>query len=457
MNTIKAFVLNYVHERQGVVDFDDLTAQILEQFPDSKWDLSHWRWYRSHIITGRFKDEFSEVERQNVKASRVVSNGGQVARRADITSGSKGTPRDDVKQGTPIRLNTIKAYVFSYIHERQGKVDFADLTAQILEHFPNSKWKPNHWVYYRSHIVRGMYGNEFSELERQNVSASPVSNNGEHGAEHSGTAVTRRMAKHSKRYRLFQNKCEEVEREIAIMLAKVSYHVHPSIVEKIAAANAEFKTEFIRIAPPGINPEDFLYSGSACVFPGVRRHISRQGGQTKRNCYRPEDDAIIDDNVFPRHLWIFLHTGGCYNPHAWKSTGMCEFELAHIFAHKPNERRLEQHVFEQVDEGCKPYGLFTCAANVTLIPRGLAKPTDGLKAVRLAFFKRHIELYGESTLPGLKGFKEEALPTWYEDLREYWMDPILPEAWEEKVENLLRYRTSVLKRIFESGVREMPS
>lgn len=39
MITIKDYVFNYVHERQGVVDFTDLTARIQERFPTSKWDL----------------------------------------------------------------------------------------------------------------------------------------------------------------------------------------------------------------------------------------------------------------------------------------------------------------------------------------------------------------------------------------------------------------------------------
>ena len=91
----------------------------------------------------------------------------------------------------------------------------------------------------------------------------------------------------------------------------------------------------------------------------------------------------------------------------------------------------------------------TCASNVVLIPQGYTKPSDKLRAVKIALFRRYIELYGAKILPGLQGFKEEMLPAWYEDLRQHWIEPILPESWEERIEALLEFRSKALHRIFE--------
>lgn len=176
----------------------------------------------------------------------------------------------------------------------------------------------------------------------------------------------------------------------------------------------------------------------------------------KRNAYVQGNDAIIDENMFPRYFWCYMQLGRGYSSPAWKETGMNEFELAHVFAHKLDERDLEKRVFTTADSKCKPHGLFTCAANVVLIPKGLAKPTDGLAAVRVAFFKRHVDLYGEETLPGLCGLKDSEIPEWYDDLRDKWNQPVLPPDWERNVDSLLRYRTRRLRTIFSNANLRRP-
>jgi len=86
---------------------------------------------------------------------------------------------------------------------------------------------------------------------------------------------------------------------------------------------------------------------------------------------------------------------------------------------------------------------------VVLIPKGFAKPTDGLAAVRVAFFRRYIELYGETSLPGLRNLDDEAVPKWYGELE--WNEPILPPDWEEHLEKLFAYRLERLSKLLDSG------
>ncbi|PXF28990.1 hypothetical protein WH50_23230 [Pokkaliibacter plantistimulans] len=127
----------------------------------------------------------------------------------------------------------------------------------------------------------------------------------------------------------------------------------------------------------------------------------------------------------------------------WESSGLGKFELAHVFSHKQDERRSEEKLFKKVDISKKPYGHFTSASNVVLIPKGYAKPTDSMLAIKACFFKRHIDLYG-TNMYGLSGLDDLKIPSWYGDVD--WLEPKLPIDWREKISNLLKYRSEYLKR-----------
>jgi len=61
--TIKSLVLDYVHKVGGAVDYSELTRQVKEQFPDSKWQRTHWAWYKNQILRARFREMFTDMER----------------------------------------------------------------------------------------------------------------------------------------------------------------------------------------------------------------------------------------------------------------------------------------------------------------------------------------------------------------------------------------------------------
>ena len=186
----------------------------------------------------------------------------------------------------------------------------------------------------------------------------------------------------------------------------------------------------------------YLFDGSACVFPGVRRYVNARG---KRQAYNFEEGAILDDNVFPRHIWCFLLKGTAFSGPAWKGTGLGEFELAHIFSHKPSEIGLENQFFHKVDKEVSPFSNFTCGANIVLLPKGTVRPTDNSASIKSIFYKRHIELFGESTLKCQSGFKEDKVPSWYGSL--HWNSPILPPGWRENLQKLFGYRKNRLTNI----------
>lgn len=233
-----------------------------------------------------------------------------------------------------------------------------------------------------------------------------------------------------------KNKIGEFEKDICSILSSLSYHVHPKIIERIQDRNRYDLAYFTELFTDKIEIKNYLFNGSACVFPGVRRYVSGAG---VKKAYNPSYRAIIDDNTFPRHIWCFLASGNTYNGPNWKSSGLNEFELAHIFVHKESELQFEKQFFQNVQSDLFPYNDFSCACNVVLLPKGTVRPTDNSKNIKAVFYKRYIDLYGEAPLNGRQGFNESEVPDWYDEL--VWNDPPLPQDWEENIEKLLDYRT----------------
>jgi len=243
---------------------------------------------------------------------------------------------------------------------------------------------------------------------------------------------------------IIKNRVAEFERDICVVLSQCVYHMHPKIVEKIQSKNIEEYDYFRRLFTNKIEVDHYLFDGSACVFPGVRRYVSGKG---KRQAYNTGYKAIIDDNAFPRHIWCYLQNGSSYSGPNWKKTGLSEFELAHIFTHKEREIGLEREFFSSMKRGLHPYGEFSCACNVVLLPKGTVRPTDNSTAVKAAFYQRYIDLYGESPLNGRSGFNSLCVPNWYGELE--WNEPHLPIGWEENLETLLKYRTKRITHLLK--------
>ena len=244
---------------------------------------------------------------------------------------------------------------------------------------------------------------------------------------------------------MYEDLSSEFQKDIAMILAKITHHIHPDIIKIIELENTKFKSHFDLVKHEKCSTEAFFYDRSDCLFPGFRRPINREKRSGwKNNVY--EDGTILNDNTFPRHIWAFLSRGKAYSggkSGMWAKSGLNRFELAHVFAHKTEERRFELRAFESVDNSLEPFGLFTSASNVVLIPKGFAKPTDHMDSIKACFYKRHIELYGYNLI-GLGDFNDSILPPWYSEIE--WLEPVLPSDWRTKVDNLLKYRDKYLNR-----------
>lgn len=64
--TIKDTVFRAIHKSKGKLTYEEITAIVKPAFPGSKWQKSHWAWYRYQIRKGRFVTEFSATERRNL-------------------------------------------------------------------------------------------------------------------------------------------------------------------------------------------------------------------------------------------------------------------------------------------------------------------------------------------------------------------------------------------------------
>jgi len=240
------------------------------------------------------------------------------------------------------------------------------------------------------------------------------------------------------------NKIKNFEKDISKILAQLCHHIHPRIIKRIQQANQNEYAYFQKIFHDIIEIDNYLFPGSVCVFPGVRRYVSGKGS---KNQYNREYRAIIDDNTFPRHLWCYLVNNKNYNGPNWKETGLHQFELAHIFTHKTSELDFEKQFFNSYNESLDPHGEFTCGCNIVLLPKGTVRPTDNSEVIKAVFYQRYIDLYGEEPLNGRSGFKLSKVPDWYQELK--WNDPFCPPDWEEKTENLIKYRTNRITQIIE--------
>ncbi len=249
---------------------------------------------------------------------------------------------------------------------------------------------------------------------------------------------------------LFPDLSKSVERELAIILGEITHHIHPDIVSFITKENLSYQERFKSICHKSCDIKSFFYSGSDCVFPGFRRPINKEKSKGWKNNVYEKDGTILNDNTFPRHIWAYLSMNKAYSGGAtgmWSPSGLDRFELAHIFSHKQDERGLEKTAFTEFNNNQEPYGLFTSASNVVLIPKGFTKPTDHMDSIKLCFYKRHLELYGNNLI-GLSGFKGN-VPSWYADIK--WLDPVLRSDWKTKVQSLLQYREKYLKNKYANS------
>ena len=146
-----------------------------------------------------------------------------------------------------------------------------------------------------------------------------------------------------------------------------------------------------RLVALGIDPAIYLWEGSPCVFPGVRRYIGRKERAMLR---QPAKQCLaLDDNDYPKHLWAFAFTGDRFH----YGRAPTNYQLAHLFDHKKHRNRWCEELDIPADskEFVLPYGLFTSAANSAYVPRDYMRPTDFSPKLRSLIQRQAQQLYGK--------------------------------------------------------------
>lgn len=185
---------------------------------------------------------------------------------------------------------------------------------------------------------------------------------------------------------------------LARVLARHARFLNPKIVCGLVEDNRKLASDWrTRLEQRGVPADAYLWEGSPCAFPGVRRysgsdeiaiHRGRKGDNGK-----PRQDALrLDDNDYPKHLWSFLFRGKPFQKHGPKG-----YNLAHLADHKNHNNRAAQDFVlnpPALSVDGKLHGLFTCATNTVFLPAGLLKPTDFHAEVRGLFIRKAQALYG---------------------------------------------------------------
>lgn len=191
---------------------------------------------------------------------------------------------------------------------------------------------------------------------------------------------------------------DEDLRQLAGAVTPFVRFLEPGIVHAVVEDNRRMGADWsVRLAALGIDPATYLWEGSPCVFPGVRRYT----GNTEKAAFRQRAAAYevplqclsLDDNDYPKHLWAFAFTG---NP--FRKRGPDGYHLAHLIDHKEYGNRWREELVNMPDakEPVLPYGLFTSAANLAFVPSAFLRPTDFSSKLRSLMQRRAQQLYGRN-------------------------------------------------------------
>lgn len=202
---------------------------------------------------------------------------------------------------------------------------------------------------------------------------------------------------------------EEALLALARVMVPFVRFLDPGIVQAVVEDNRRMAPVWSgQLEAVGIEPAIYLWEGSPCAFPGVRRYSGSAEIAAFRKRARREDPPphclTVDDNDYPKHMWAFVFTGKPF-----RKRGPRGYQLAHLFDHQEYGNRwcVELDGARRGNElPILPYGLFTSAANAVFVPSAFLRPTDFSPKLRSLIQRRAFHLYENCCClvpPPLKG------------------------------------------------------
>ena len=232
---------------------------------------------------------------------------------------------------------------------------------------------------------------------------------------------------------------------LAKVVARHARFLRPEIVRQIAENNEVHRATWSEaLARRGIDPRAYLWPGSACAFPGVRRYA----GSTEIAIFRKRaqgkvtDALALDDNDYPKQMWSFMLTGKKFPKH-----GPQGYALAHLADHKvyKNRAEIDFHIVEGHDRAAL-HGLYTSPTNTAYLPVATIRPTDFSPLLRNLLKRRAADLYGLcAPLPPWLSIPAASDNDW--DLDRFdWPDPVGNPAW---VPSFLKFRRDRMEELIQ--------
>lgn len=168
--------------------------------------------------------------------------------------------------------------------------------------------------------------------------------------------------------------------------------------------------EHLRVQRPEIDWDLYLWQGSTCVWPGVRRFVGNQHQKKKKVevvDWGKQNAWYIDDQSYAYRTLNGLYFGtfsldipGRKNRQLTVAPG---FTICHLMDHKDDHLNRLGEVFNVAQAPAKAhYGFFTSLATMVMLPDWLPKPTDHSGKIRGLFLRRAEKLYardGERPFP----------------------------------------------------------
>lgn len=225
----------------------------------------------------------------------------------------------------------------------------------------------------------------------------------------------------------------------------------PDIIRAVVEDNEQHRQSWIEaLEKCGVNPAAYLWLGSPCAFPGVRRYAGSQEvaahrGHTHLDNSQPLNALALDDNDYPKQIWSFVFRGVRFS-----KFGPEGYALAHLADHKDHGNRFEQDF--QITETTNLrslFGLYTCPTNTVYIPLSLIKPTDFVGTIRALLVRQAQQLYGSfcNILPPFLRIPEASSPEW--NVTEFkWSDPV---GTKRRMESFLEFRYTILAKLIEAS------
>jgi hypothetical protein len=178
--------------------------------------------------------------------------------------------------------------------------------------------------------------------------------------------------------------------KMARVVTKYVRFLDPAIVAVVSNDNRRYADDWgARLSAQGIDPRLYLWEGSACCIPGVRRCVETEKGAWRRGCKVFKDALALDFNEYPRLIWSTLMP---------ERTAELEAQNYIIF-HLLDQRVINAQVQTSLEvntylQGHGLYGLFTSAANLVYVPNVFISLMNSNHWLRTLLLERQAELYG---------------------------------------------------------------